>query len=78
MKILMGYNRSGHPSCIQHLDLPLSIHDLIFVTFVIKVFGSDTEFTTALHADAFIASLNLPLSQKYEKQDTAGNHAMSM
>lgn len=42
------------------LVLPPSIHDLRFVTFVTKVFGSDTEFTTALHADAFIVSLNLP------------------
>lgn len=62
------------PLTYSALDLPLSIHDLRFITFVIKVFGSDTEFKTALCADAFIASLTLPLTQKYEKQDTAGNH----
>lgn len=56
------------------LDLSLFIHDLRFVTFVIKVFGSDTEFKTALYDDAFIAALHLPLTQKNEKQDTAGNH----
>lgn len=46
------------------LDLPLSIHYLRSVTFVRKVFGSDTEFKTALCADAFIASLHIPLTQK--------------
>lgn len=57
----------------------MTIHDIRFVTFVIKVFGSDTEFKTALLADAFIASLHLPLTPKYEKQDTAGkSFAMSM
>lgn len=59
----------------SELDLPLSIHDLRFVTFVTEISGSDTGFNkTALCADAFIASLHLPLILKYEKQDTAGNH----
>lgn len=45
------------------LDLPLSIRDLRFVTFVIKIPGSATEFKRT----ALCASLHLPLTQKYEK-----------